>query len=320
MCNIWRKEKSYEMTAGQIKTIFRQLKPLRAIRITGGEPFLREDLARIVNIINKEARPEIIYITTNGTLTEKIKVFIKDVKNLHNIHIKISIDALQEEHNRIRGNENSYQKAMSALSLLSSLRQRHGFYLSVSQTIVSERCIDDYNKLREICKYYNVELYPVLAYSKPPLYETSDCLEIRQKDIKGSFFANLPLRQIIHMLELIEKDNEKSNNFIEKIAQRYYLKGLRYRLLYKKNYPNPKCAALKNYLRILPNGDVPVCLYNSLSVGNLINQPNFKKFWFEDKNIERYREQIKKCSGCWARCEVIPSSIYTGDIFRVIFG
>ncbi|MBU4251662.1 MAG: radical SAM protein [Candidatus Omnitrophica bacterium] len=319
MCNIWKKKKNYEVTLDEVNSIFSRLRPLDVVRITGGEPFLRNDLAEIVGIINKYAKSPIVHITTNGTLTEKILSFIRKVKNPRNIHIKISIDALREEHNRVRGVNDSYAKAMLTLAELSGLKQKYGFYLGVNQTIVSPECRDDYNGLQEICNKYHVKLYPVLAYAHPPLYAADNYSAENQEKCKTSVFGSFSHQQIIEMFNAFKKDISGWDNFAEKITASYYLEKLHEYLSCRKNHTQPKCVALRSHLRILPNGDVPVCLYNPAIVGNLLEELNFKKFWLKNKNIEKYRQDIRRCSGCLAKCELIPNGIYTGDIIKNIF-
>lgn len=318
MCDIWKKKKTYEMTLEEIDTIFSQLKPLDAIRLTGGEPFLRDDIAEIVNLLNKRVKPGIIHITTNGTLMERTISFLKTVRDLRNVHIKISIDAVGEEHNRIRGDKESYSKAISLLAELSSLRKKYGFYLGVNQTIVSQKCIEDYNNLQTICSKYNVTVYPVLAYSKPPLYDFNTHSVCNTGGEPTSDFGIFGYEQLMKMFDMFFKDISKIDNFTEKIVKKYYLKGLYNRKVFGKNYPNPGCVALRSHLRILPNGDVPICLYDSTIVGNLLKQEEFKRFWFADKKVKQYRKTIKRCSGCWAECEIVPNGVYTFDIIKGI--
>src|SRR5262249_55197925 len=43
MCDSWRKDGEGELTLEQIERIYRQLPPLHAVRLTGGEPFVRKD-------------------------------------------------------------------------------------------------------------------------------------------------------------------------------------------------------------------------------------------------------------------------------------
>ncbi len=306
------------MSLDKIASVFLRLRQLDVVRITGGEPFLRSDLTEVVDAINKYARPPIIHITTNGTLTERTLAFIRNVKNTRNIHIKISIDAMKDEHNRIRGDNESYGKAMSTLVELSGLKRKYGFHLGVNQTIVSDKCFDDYNSLREICNKYGAALYPILAYTNPPLYEADNCSAGNQGGYKTGIFGNFSQRQIKEMFNIFEKNLPKPDDFAEKMVIRYYFKKLRRYLLEGISYQKTKCVALRSHLRLLPNGDVPVCLYNPAVVGNLTRETYFRTFWFKNEDIRRHRKNIRKCPGCWAKCELVPNGIYTGDIIGAV--
>ena len=112
-------------------------------------------------------------------------------------------------------------------------------------------------------------------------------------------------------------DTKKIKNFYERLIKKYYLVGAYNRLILGKPYPSPICVALNDHLRILPNADVPICLYNSNIVGNLLKQ-SFREIWF-GKEIEEYRQKVKNCPICWAGCEIIPNAIYTGDIAKSFF-
>jgi len=322
MCDIWKKKKSTEMSVMEIERIFSQLKPLDAIKISGGEPFLREDLAEIVSILKQRVRPKIIHLTTNGTLTEKILSFIEKAGDLSNLHIKISIDALREEYNRIRGSNDSYTQAMATLSELVKVREKYGFYLGVAQTVVSPQCLADYEKLQQICRQKNVHLFSALAHPVPELYQANQ--SDNQMKVAENLGAEMPSdfsrEQIATMLKKFDDEASEVNDFLEKVVKKYYLKGLRNRLLTKKKIPNPCCVELRSHLRILPNGDVPVCLYRATVVDNLLNPEvgNFEKFWFNSKKLQEYRQMVSHCRGCWEECEAIPNGVYTGDIIRAM--
>jgi radical SAM protein with 4Fe4S-binding SPASM domain len=98
------------------------------------------------------------------------------------------------------------------------------------------------------------------------------------------------------------------------MVDQYHLQGLYNRLVEGVDYPNPRCMALNNHLRILPNGDVPTCLFNGTVVGNLRDQ-KFDEVWFGEE-ADRLRKWVGACPGCWQSCETAVSAIYTGDIWR----
>jgi MoaA/NifB/PqqE/SkfB family radical SAM enzyme len=99
-----------------------------------------------------------------------------------------------------------------------------------------------------------------------------------------------------------------------RVGKRYYLRGLLARLRGdRRPRPHPKCVALRSHLRLLPDGGVPVCQFNTETVGNLLHQP-FEEVW-RGTRAGPSRRWVDGCPGCWAECEVIPSALYSGDLF-----
>jgi hypothetical protein len=92
------------------------------------------------------------------------------------------------------------------------------------------------------------------------------------------------------------------------------LAGIQHRLLEHRANPHPPCVALTRHLRLMPDGSVPTCQMNSTRVGSLLEQ-EFRQLWHSGKTREM-RDWVRKCPGCWAECEVLPSALYTGDLLR----
>ena len=129
-------------------------------------------------------------------------------------------------------------------------------------------------------------------------------------------FGEFTDENLRELLDEVERDT-KSLPFGERLAKRYYLRGIRNRLLDKRGTPSPKCVALTAHLRIFPNGDVPTCQFNSRVVGNL-RESSFQEIWQSVAATEQ-RQWVKRCPGCWAECEVLPSAIYTLDLVKPSF-
>jgi molybdenum cofactor biosynthesis enzyme MoaA len=49
MCDSWKMKGANDLRIEEIESIFRQLPKMDAVRLTGGEPFVRTDLAEIVD-------------------------------------------------------------------------------------------------------------------------------------------------------------------------------------------------------------------------------------------------------------------------------
>ena len=61
-----------DLTLDEVDRIFSQLPVMDAIRLTGGEPFVRRDLADIGRIAQQRLKPLVLHITTNGFLTDRV--------------------------------------------------------------------------------------------------------------------------------------------------------------------------------------------------------------------------------------------------------
>ncbi|MFQ5956747.1 MAG: radical SAM protein, partial [Candidatus Brocadiales bacterium] len=101
MCSIPEREDKREMDTAQIKAIFDQLDTLDVVRITGGEPFVRDDLDEIVRHIIRVSDPSTIMINTNGIQTDKIVEFAKGVGSPR-FHFRVSLDGVGSRHDEIR--------------------------------------------------------------------------------------------------------------------------------------------------------------------------------------------------------------------------
>jgi molybdenum cofactor biosynthesis enzyme MoaA len=80
MCDSWKKTPQQELTPQEVSTIFNQLPPMDLVRLTGGEPFLRQDLIDIAHAVQNQLNPLCLHITTNGFLTDKIIRFCEERK------------------------------------------------------------------------------------------------------------------------------------------------------------------------------------------------------------------------------------------------
>lgn len=193
MCNIWRipasvKDLSLESWFGLLRSSM--LRDLREIDITGGEPFLRKDLARLLEGIaylsgRQLRRLRGIAVTTNGYLTERILDVAAKVlpplqeKNL-DLVFACAMDGIGEVHDRIRGVREIWARQDATIAGLCRLRENYpnlviglkttvlppnipdleriadyadsrGLFTIVSPCIFTENRYDNLDKERDIC-------------------------------------------------------------------------------------------------------------------------------------------------------------------------
>lgn len=316
MCDSWRKPSPDDLTLSELDAIFAQLPRLDAVRITGGEPFVRTDLLGMAEIVQARLRPLVLHITTNGFLTDRIVDFSERRPRSLPLRVLVSLDGLESRHNAIRGRSTAFASAVATLRALAPRRAELNLHLSVNQTIVDAEGFDDYRRLRDFLAPMGIRNQAVIAYRASATYSLEPGVELASSFESGfPFPSEVPAWRLDRFLTEAEADAQVLPT-PERMARMYYLEGVRRRMLEAQNDPNPPCVALNSHLRILPNGDVPTCQFNTRIAGNLRRQP-FLEVWFGPRAREQ-RAWVRRCKGCWAECEVLPSAIYTADLLRAL--
>ena len=126
MCNIWNHptEKSKELVADDLKILPR----LKFINLTGGEPFIREDLEQIVEECYKHTKR--IVISTSGWFEDRV---IALAKKFPRIGIRISIEGLSSKNDELRGHAGGFDKGLRTLLTLKEMGVKDiGFGCTVS--------------------------------------------------------------------------------------------------------------------------------------------------------------------------------------------
>lgn len=133
-----------ELKPEEYEKISKHIKLINILGISGGEPFLREDLGEIIKIIYKNCSPLVVDLPTNGFFvesvlrqTEEVARFCKDMV----IDLQISIDGPEQIHNEIRGLKDGFSHIKETYRGLVSLKNKYK-NLKVKACIVYSR----YNK------------------------------------------------------------------------------------------------------------------------------------------------------------------------------
>lgn len=312
MCDSWKMPTAGDLTLEEIERIFDQLPRMDAVRLTGGEPFVRKDFAEIADLTQRRLKPLVLHITTNGFLTDRIVRYCEGRDRRTPLQMLISVDGVGDKHNEVRGSSIAWKSVMETIEQLAPRQKELRLRLGVNQTIVDAEGVEHYRRLREVLRPLKVYNNVVMAYDTSATYNLEKDVDVAPTSI-GQFttfgeFTDDHLRQLIREVE----SDLYELPWFERLAKRYYLRGITNRLLQEKGTPNPKCVALNSHLRIFPNGDVPTCQFNSRVVGNLREQI-FHQLWQSARAAEQ-RRWVHGCPGCWAECEVLPSALYTLDL------
>ena len=311
-CNIWKK-KAVNLTISEYKEIFRKLghSPYW-ITISGGEPFLRDDIVELCKIIYKYSKPAIINIPTNGILTNKIVQEVKEIAascKKTQIIINLSIDAIGKHHDNLRRIQGNYDKVVNTFKRLKMLKLEN---LSVGiHTVISKFNV----------KYFTT-ISKTLMDMKPDSYiteiaENRNELDTMNADITPDIVSYCSA--IDYLIHRIKNDKFTGMN---KITQAFRIEyySLVKKILRDKTQSIPCYAGIAS-AQISPDGEVWSCCIKAQSIGNLRDlNYNFKKIWFGRRmNKERQSIKNKECYCPLANASYTNMLMDFSTLFRVFF-
>lgn len=280
MCNRYKVPSlpEEEITVETIK----KLPEMYFTNITGGEPFIREDLKDIVRELYKKS--ERIVISTNGFFTDRIVDLCKEFPQ---VGIRISIEGLEKTNNEIRGLEDGFNKGYTTLKTLVDMGMKDvGFGMTVQ----------DKN-----------------APDLVPLYDISDemGMEFATASLHNSFYfvetTNI-IKDRLMVAENFEKLINKllDSNSPKKWFRAYFNHGLiNYIFSQKRLLP---CDMSFDTFFIDPYGDVMPCngTKEKEVMGNL-NSQSWDELW-NSEQAEIVRGKVRSCDrNCWMIGSVSPA-------------
>ncbi len=315
MCDSWRLKPGSELTPAEVDVVFHKIGRLAVVRLTGGEPFLRTDFPDVAAAVWQQSRPGVVHITTNGSFPERVTSFVEEFPRPDRLRFLVSLDGMPEEHDANRGAEVTFALAEETVRRLVELRPL-GLDVSINHTVISPRSLADHPRIVGRFRPLGVDVQAVLAYADSAMYgykrQGRKALDLIQSN-GYPLHPDLAGADVIRFVEQQLRAAARLGNPGIRLGKRYYWRGLLSRLRGDaRPRPQPRCVALRSHLRLLPDGSVPVCQFNTEKVGNLLRQ-SLEEVWHGPAAVTS-RAWVDACKGCWAECEVIPSALFTGDL------
>ena len=290
MCHTWKHptEEKDEFAP----SLLEKLPSLSFCNVTGGEPFLRDDIGEITQILFKKTKR--LVISTNGYFTEKIVDLAKTNKR---IGIRISIEGLPAANDELRGMKDGFDHGLRTLLELKRLGLKDiGFGITVS-----DRNARDMLELYYLAKYLGVEFATAVVHNSYYFHKTDNKI-VNTEEVTHSF------EELIG--ELLKTWRVKN------WYRAYFNHGL---INVINGYPRLlPCRAGTDLFFLDPWGEIRPCngmeegiWYESL--GNL-HQNSFEEIWNSEK-AQNVRELVKNCpKNCWMIGTASPAM--KKDIFK----
>jgi MoaA/NifB/PqqE/SkfB family radical SAM enzyme len=296
-----------ELKLEQIQEMSRNMDDIIYLLIGGGEPFLRKDLADIIETFYHNNNLHSLVIPTNAQWTERtVETVDRVMTNCPDLQFSttISLDAIGSLYDKIRGKQNAYERAMATHEALKPLRKKHDrFSVRMCQTVMQQNehvALETYEYQKTFLKpdILNV-LYcrgtPLVAGSKDFDMEAYRGVKERMADdMKTGAWAN-------------HKRSDRGRNVLNA------LDDVVHDLIYKTEKHQKAqltCQAGLISAVIYADGGVTECETKNTAYGNLKDVGmDFRKLWFTPKAKDI---RAKVVNGCFCTHE---SSCFYPSLF-----
>ena len=144
-CRVSEKNDNEKLSLKEAKSLLAECwyNGITMLNLSGGEPFLRDDIFEILDYAEKF---EDIVITTNGTLLNEEKC--KKLSTYKNIKLSISLDGLEETHDKFRRKKGAFKKVIDILPVLN----KNNIKYAIKYTLSKETAKDAIELLNLVAK------------------------------------------------------------------------------------------------------------------------------------------------------------------------
>ncbi len=306
-----------DLSIDEIEKISASMDDFLFLLPTGGEPFIRTDIAEIVHIFHKNNRIRNVVIPTNGSLTDRVLGNVEKILQQNpklTVGIDISIDGLGELHDQIRGVPGLFDTAVTTYRELRKLAKR---YPQLNVNV--ESTVSSYNQdgLPELYNFLVNELgvstiFTLLTRGKPkdPASIFVDVAKYEayaarlENDIKNNVltgYNNFPFCDVINAKRIVR------NQVIARTA--------------KENRYMLPCYAGRLGTAIFSNGEVYPCeLLTDHKLGNLREcNYDFKELWSSPKAVEARKFICESKCFCTYECFMTLNILFNLKMWPQLF-
>ena len=288
-----------ELSLEEIDLTFKSLNSkCKSVILTGGEPFIRNDLFEICKILSENG---IKYVTipSNGLDTEKIYNTVGRILKELNLHltVQLSLDGLEKTHDKIRVHKGLFKRVVTTAKKLKGLNFDLNLNTSMSKT--------NYKELEQLAEYVDKNIGITHNFEFVRGVETSGVAPCNSNNFSPkdkTIFLNE--RELIDVWKILSKIYKRRSNgsLTNLFLNGWQVSTAEYSIktLLKRKSP-AKCTAGDKMGVIYPNGGLAICELMK-PVGNIRkNDLNVMKVW-DNNYANKQRQFVSKCyctHGCF---------------------
>lgn len=296
-CLIWKRPKRPEMSPAEIGAVLRAAPSLRWVNLTGGEPFLRDDMTEIAREV-RAALPDlaILDFPTTGQRTEAIVESVRAMTRLGipKLFVTCSIEGPPALHDELRGRPGAFENMIRTYV---ALREMPGVDVYLGMTLTA----------RNVAR---VDETLAAVQARVPAAGWRD-VHFNTYTESGHYYENLDATarapdDVTAVLERSLRSREASWHPTDRIEAAY----LRLLPEYLRTGRSPlPCKSLRAVVFIDAGGDVHPCTVYGRRLGNVRESPLYEILDGAEARDARAVIQRDACPGCWTPCEAHPTIV-----------
>jgi len=280
MCEVWKHPTKPSEEIGV--DVIGRLPEMFFTNITGGEPFIRQDLPEIVGVLRKKSKR--IVISTNGYFTDRIIALCKEYPD---VGIRISIEGLAKTNDEIRGIPDGFDRGLRTLLQLRAMGIKD---IGFGMTVQDLNCCD-LVPLYNLAHGLGYEFATATLHNSHYFHKWDNRIEDTNK-VCGEF------TKLIKLLLQSKKIKDWFRAYFN-YGLINYIKGKR-RLL--------PCEMGKDGFFLDPWGNLLACngMDKAEPMGNL-RERSWDEIW-NGKRAKEVRQMVKNCAkNCWMIGSAAPA-------------
>ncbi len=294
MCNIWQSTAQDALLPEHMRKLPTSL---RTVNLTGGEPFLRDDLPDFVREVKARCPNARITISTNGFLVARTLKMMEEIREIDPaIRLAVSIDGIGKVHDEIRGKAGFFDNAME---LIHGLLDVDFDSLRLGMT-VSEKNADQLPAVAELARSLGLELGIVAAHGARTHLGVDDRVAGQMPPELGEAFGQV----VSGWLRQWQPKQWLRAHFAAYTYE--YLLGRRLRF---------SCKAGEDFFFLQADGNVYNCSVIGSKMGNIISD-EWSDIWTGQAGCDARKIACNCKQWCWMICTV--RGIYRHSAAKVI--
>jgi len=296
-----------EMTLDEYERMSRKLGRLYFMNLTGGEPFLRDDLPEIARLFVRNNGCTMFTIPSNGSIPERIGEMTRRMLRENpgvNFRVGVSLDDIGDRHDEIRNMPGAFKRAIETIEVLKDVRKDHSHFAVESPT-----CLNAANKghIGEIMKF------------KEGLGLDASSVNVIRGDPKKPELKDLTAEEFRDFVDSNPYKIDGLSNAALFSAMRNVTYERIYQALREPERRSFKCYMMNKMAVVAENGDVRDCELLGGVAGNLRDFDYDLNAVLDSPEGRRLRKDIddEKCACTW-ECGIQNGVVFNPAEYPVI--